>query len=269
MPHLNSARGARGIVQRDNEPVASVVETLAAVTLDQIGMVVANDSARSSFGIVSGIAQWDVASVVAAGPDDVSISGGVWPFRPYPPGCLSPRQNRANPFRLGTRREHTGNHSASQILSRSDDYGRVRDSHLDLMELNSACSSGVSTLNRRDTYVRMLPMTEVRMTLAVARVLREFLADPSEPRYGYELMQLTGFPSGKLYPLLARLQRAGLLIREREDVDPAQVGRPARWMYRLSASGAESARHELTVLSQQLEPVPPPRLRLQTQGGAA
>jgi PadR family transcriptional regulator, regulatory protein PadR len=112
-------------------------------------------------------------------------------------------------------------------------------------------------------------MTEVRMTVAVARVLREFLADPSEPRYGYELMQLTGFPSGKLYPLLARLQRAGWLTRERENADPAQAGRPARWMYRLSASGAESAHHELAVLNEQLEPVAAPRLRLQTQGGAA
>ena len=107
------------------------------------------------------------------------------------------------------------------------------------------------------------------MTVAVARVLREFLADPSEPRYGYELMQLTGFPSGKLYPLLARLQRAGWLIRERENADPAQVGRPARWLYRLSPSGTECAHHELAVLSEQLEPVAPPRLRLQTQGGAA
>ena len=50
-------------------------------------------------------------------------------------------------------------------------------------------------------------MSDVRVTVAVARVLREFVADASEPRYGYELMQLTGFPSGKLYPILARLQQ--------------------------------------------------------------
>jgi hypothetical protein len=31
----------------------------------------------------AGTAQWDVASVVAAGPDDVWISGGVWPFPPF------------------------------------------------------------------------------------------------------------------------------------------------------------------------------------------
>jgi hypothetical protein len=34
--------------------MASVVETLAAVAFDQVGMVVANDSARSSFSVVSG-----------------------------------------------------------------------------------------------------------------------------------------------------------------------------------------------------------------------
>jgi PadR family transcriptional regulator, regulatory protein PadR len=105
------------------------------------------------------------------------------------------------------------------------------------------------------------------MTVAVARVLREFLADPAEPRYGYELMQLTGFPSGKLYPLLARLQRAGWLIRERESVDPAQAGRPARWLYRLSTSGARSAQHELAVLNEQLEPVIQPRPRPEVRDG--
>ena len=112
-------------------------------------------------------------------------------------------------------------------------------------------------------------MTDVRVTVAVARVLREFLVDPSQPRYGYELMQLTGFPSGKLYPLLTRLQRAGWLIREREEVDSAQVGRPVRWLYRLSQTGAVAAPQELAVLVEQLEPPAPLRLRVQLQGGAA
>ena len=50
---------------------------------------------------------------------------------------------------------------------------------------------------------------DFRITVAVARVLREFLVDVAKPRYGYDLMQSTGFPSGKLYPILARLQHAG------------------------------------------------------------
>ncbi len=110
---------------------------------------------------------------------------------------------------------------------------------------------------------------EVRITVAVARVLREFLADPSEPRYGYELMQLTGFPSGKLYPVLARLERAGWLTKEREDIAPRQAGRPQRCLYRLSPHGAESARYELAALNEQLAPVASRRLRLQPEGWTA
>jgi PadR family transcriptional regulator PadR len=79
-------------------------------------------------------------------------------------------------------------------------------------------------------------MTEVRMTIAVATV-RACLDDTSQPRYGYELMQLTGLPSGKLYRILARLQQAGWLTRTREDaelvralceLDPTRAGQPPR-----------------------------------------
>lgn len=104
----------------------------------------------------------------------------------------------------------------------------------------------------------------MRMTLTVARVLREFLSDPSQPRYGYELMGLTKFPSGKLYPVLARLVDAGWLIRDREDVDASAAGRPARYLYRLTEQGAVAAQRELTGLSEQLAPPAPPHLvRLQ------
>lgn len=119
-------------------------------------------------------------------------------------------------------------------------------------------------------------MADVRMTVAVAQLLREFLADPTEPVHGYELIQRTGFPSGKLYPLLARLHRAGLLIREWEQVDPREVGRPARCSYRLSPGAAESVRRELAELSDQLRPsVTPHQLprpegfRPRVAGGAA
>ncbi len=42
---------------------------------------------------------------------------------------------------------------------------------------------------------------------AAGQVLREFLADPFQTRYGYDLMQATGYPSGKLYPALAKRSR--------------------------------------------------------------
>jgi PadR family transcriptional regulator, regulatory protein PadR len=97
-------------------------------------------------------------------------------------------------------------------------------------------------------------MEDVRVTVAVAVVLRFFLDDVARPRYGYELMQLTGFASGKLYPVLARLERAGWLVKEREDIDPAAAGRPARRLYRISEEGARAARYELAVLNERLRP---------------
>jgi PadR family transcriptional regulator, regulatory protein PadR len=92
-------------------------------------------------------------------------------------------------------------------------------------------------------------MSEVRVTIAVARVLRAFLDDVTKDRYGYDLMRETEFPSGKLYPILARLQKAGWLDRERENIDPSAERRPARTLYRLSPTGITAARQELAVLA--------------------
>ena len=107
------------------------------------------------------------------------------------------------------------------------------------------------------------------MTVTIARLLGEFLTDPSQPRYGYDLMQATGYPSGKLYPVLAKLVNAGWLDREQEQIDPAREGRPARRLYRLSERGIEAARYELAALSQQIAPPPGKLVRLRTEGGRA
>ena len=85
-----------------------------------------------------------------------------------------------------------------------------------------------------------------------------FLADDPHPHYGYELMKKTGFPSGKLYNILGRLTHAGWLIRDREDIDPAKEGRPARYTYRLTEHGTREAGHELAALQQKT--ALPPRL---------
>jgi DNA-binding PadR family transcriptional regulator len=96
--------------------------------------------------------------------------------------------------------------------------------------------------------------SQIRITIAVARVLREFLANVHRPRYGYDLMQVTGYPSGKLYPILARLVEAGWLIREQEDIDCARAGRPARYLYRLNEEGAQATQRALAAISEQLAP---------------
>ncbi|WP_308169744.1 PadR family transcriptional regulator [Acrocarpospora catenulata] len=90
----------------------------------------------------------------------------------------------------------------------------------------------------------------------MATILGVFLEDPARERYGYDLMKETGFPSGKIYPLLARLQAAQWLTVTEEDIDPAVAGRPARRGYRLTPEGARVARLELARLSDRLRPTP-------------
>ena len=110
-------------------------------------------------------------------------------------------------------------------------------------------------------------MAQFRMTFAVAAVLRVFLDDLETPRYGYELMRLTGFPSGKLYPILARLEAAKVLIKETETVDPAKAGRPARRLYRLDASCVPAIRSELAAIHEAIHPDTAWPARLRPQGG--
>src|SRR5690349_15178781 len=103
-----------------------------------------------------------------------------------------------------------------------------------------------------------MPELELRMTVAVATLLRAFLDDPTHPRYGYDLMKVTGFPSGKMYPLLGRLLAAKWLEKQREHIDPHAEGRPPRYWYRLTESGAVAARQALAELYQQIGPAPRP-----------
>jgi DNA-binding PadR family transcriptional regulator len=55
--------------------------------------------------------------------------------------------------------------------------------------------------------------------------------------YGFDLMRTTGLPSGTVYPLLRRLEAAGLVRSEWEDIDAAAEGRPRRRNYRLTRAG--------------------------------
>ena len=95
--------------------------------------------------------------------------------------------------------------------------------------------------------------TPVRVTAAVSKVLAAFLEDPEADRYGLDLMRASGHPSGTLYPILLRLQRAGWVEAVWEEVDPATAGRPARRYYRLTPDGLVAARAEIAALRQQLD----------------
>ena len=60
-------------------------------------------------------------------------------------------------------------------------------------------------------------------------------------RYGFEVMRVTGLPSGTVYPLFRRLDRAGLVRSDWEDEAEAHADRrPARRYYELTAEGADA-----------------------------
>jgi PadR family transcriptional regulator PadR len=92
----------------------------------------------------------------------------------------------------------------------------------------------------------------VRVTAAVSKVLAAFLEDPEADRYGLELMRVSGHPSGTLYPILLRLQKAGWVETHWEEIDPVAAGRPARRYYRLTPDGQALAHTEVAALQAQL-----------------
>jgi PadR family transcriptional regulator, regulatory protein PadR len=108
---------------------------------------------------------------------------------------------------------------------------------------------------------------DLDITPKMAIVLKVFLEDPGQPRYGFELMKLTGMASGSLYPMLARLEGAGWLSRGRENVDPRAAGRPARTNYTITGAAVAAARIQLAALSRQFCPPLPGRVR--PEGGPA
>ncbi len=97
-----------------------------------------------------------------------------------------------------------------------------------------------------------------RMTTSVLKVAAALLADPAAERYGLQLMQATGLPSGTLYPILVRLERAGWVESRWEQTDPAAEGRPARRYYRLTPDGVVEARREVALMQQQMAQVAVP-----------
>lgn len=89
-------------------------------------------------------------------------------------------------------------------------------------------------------------MSPIRLTHATALILQ---ALASGSRHGFQIMEVTGLPSGTVYPVLRRLEREAAVESEWEAEEQARdAGRPARRVYRLTESGqqvAERARQRL------------------------
>lgn len=86
----------------------------------------------------------------------------------------------------------------------------------------------------------------IRITHATALILQ---AIASGRRHGFQIMDVTGLPSGTVYPVLRRLEREQAVESEWEaEAEASAAGRRQRRIYRLTESGqhvAELARKRL------------------------
>lgn len=89
-------------------------------------------------------------------------------------------------------------------------------------------------------------MSPIRLTHATALILQ---ALATGRRHGFQIMDVSGLPSGTVYPVLRRLERELAVESAWEDEDAARAaGRRTRRVYHLTESGqllAERARQRL------------------------
>jgi PadR family transcriptional regulator PadR len=91
--------------------------------------------------------------------------------------------------------------------------------------------------------------TDVRLSHQTLRVLRVFLENPNDSVAGSDMCKQTGMLSGTVYPILIRLERAGWLDSNWEQLDPTEAGRPRKRLYHLTGIGYNKARQALTELA--------------------
>jgi PadR family transcriptional regulator PadR len=112
----------------------------------------------------------------------------------------------------------------------------------------------------------MASPTGFQMTLQTQAVLRVLLDHPLQEHYGLEISKAAGLASGSLYPTMARLERAGWVSSDWEQVDTHAAGRPRRRYYKLTPDGAEMAEQSLAATLERLSPQHGLRDRLGSRG---
>jgi len=80
-----------------------------------------------------------------------------------------------------------------------------------------------------------------RITTQTLSILGAFTSSQPHKLSGAEIAKRSNLQSGTLYPILARLERAGWLESQWEIGDPCQLGRPRRRLYQLTGLGEKNA----------------------------
>lgn len=83
---------------------------------------------------------------------------------------------------------------------------------------------------------------EPRITAHALRVMGAIMNASSGEMSGVDISKQSGMMSGTMYPLLLRLEDAGLLRSRWETDDPHVLGRPRRRYYSVTGLGATRAR---------------------------
>jgi PadR family transcriptional regulator PadR len=101
----------------------------------------------------------------------------------------------------------------------------------------------------------------VRLSHQTLRILKAFLDAFAEnvraELAGADLMKAARVSSGTLYPILLRLEKAGVLVSRWERERPETLGRPRRRFYRITPAGVQLAHGALRDLSSPLaDPAP-------------
>ena len=80
----------------------------------------------------------------------------------------------------------------------------------------------------------------VRLTLQTRLVLRVLVAADA-PQYGLQLADSCGLRSGSIHPILARLESAGWVRSQWEEIDESEAKRRRRRFYVLTPQGIREA----------------------------
>lgn len=94
------------------------------------------------------------------------------------------------------------------------------------------------------THGRIISMG-LKLSAQTSQVLTTMASRPTDRHYGLELADEAGLPKGSIYPMLARLERDGLVTSEWEEIDETKEGRRRRRYYALTGKGAVVAVSEL------------------------
>ena len=119
---------------------------------------------------------------------------------------------------------------------------------------NCHFSTYVAVLHTCYAHAMTRRFEDLELTPRMADVIRVFLQNPAERRYGFGLMRATGLPSGTLYPILAKFERHGWLTVGTEDIDPKKEGRPPRRFYVITAPAWAAAEEQLYELHERYRP---------------